>query len=226
MLHSTRLSDAYRTLFGHRPVSLNDLRLDTDLLRRVHRRRAFELHPDRARQLGRCSHELESDLKDVNAAYETLRRAAPKADSRSPESPTPQSQPASAFKRTPARVLPFGEYLYYTQRVGWTALVDAIAWQRRQRPMMGELARQSGLLDGFAVSAVVRGRDRHERFGECAVRLGYLTEVDLERLLATQYSMQDRIGQYFVQLGVARARDIDRFAADQRAHNRKYQKAA
>ncbi|MEO1170522.1 MAG: J domain-containing protein [Myxococcota bacterium] len=223
MFRRPDLLSAYEQLVGSAPASASDLRLDDEFLRRVHRRRAFAVHPDRAAVLGRSEAELEDELKAVNRAYETLRGAA-----RRTPVPEPKPKPRARAEnrqwrgRVPDRALPFGEFLYYTHRIGWTALVDAIAWQRRQRPMLGQIARETRLLDSFEVAHVVRGRERHERFGECAVRLGYLNHAGLSSLLARQSSQQNRIGQYFVEAGVLDREELDALAADQRSHNRQF----
>lgn len=219
MFRRPELLAAYERLVGSAPACASDLRLDDDFLRKVHRRRAFDVHPDRAAILGRSEADLEDELKAVNRAYETLRRA-----SRPASEPTTRPQPSTRQwrGRVPDRALPFGEFLYYTHRIGWTALVDAIAWQRRQRPMLGEIARAERLLDSFEVAHVVRGRQRHERFGECAVRLGYLNRSELSSLLARQAARQRRIGQYFADTGALDREELDGLAADQRCHNRRF----
>ncbi len=213
--------------------------LDARQLRRAYTRRVFSIHPDRARVLGRKPNELEAELKSVNLAYQVLleqvtkpRRGASsetreqRTRARSQDAATrtrERTQRASSSHRwrgrLPKRELPFGEYLYYAHHISWSSLVDALAWQKRQRPMVGELAREQGLLDGFAIAHIHQARGRHERFGACAVRLGYISERELRSVLAHQFSNQDRIGHYFVHSGQLAAERVESFAHDHQQHN-------
>ncbi len=113
----------------------------------------------------------------------------------------------------PRRKLRLAEYLYYSGRVPWTAFVEAIAWQRRQRPALGRIAVEWGFLDPEDVSRIMEERRRREAhtvpFGEFAVRLGYLTSFQLLALLGRQLRLQRRIGEFFVENGFLEARDLD-----------------
>ncbi|MEL6760462.1 MAG: J domain-containing protein [Myxococcota bacterium] len=236
------VAEAFQELMGELSAAQAPPSLDARQLRRAYTRRVFAIHPDRARVLGRKPSELEDELKSVNLAYQVLleqvtnpRRTAARdssgsrearARSRGQDAATgaqERSQRASSGHhwrgRLPKRELPFGEYLYYAHHISWSSLVDALAWQKRQRPMVGELAREQGLLDGFAIAHIHQARGRHERFGACAVRLGYLSERELRSLLAHQFSSQDRIGHYFVRSGQLAAERVESFAHAHQQHN-------
>lgn len=99
--------------------------------------------------------------------------------------------------KTPVRNLRFAEYLYYSGCISWADLVQALVWQYRNRPKLGELATESGLLDFAEVLEVIRTKNPYELFGEAAVRLGYLSSFKLNNLLREQKKMACPIGQYF-----------------------------
>jgi hypothetical protein len=126
----------------------------------------------------------------------------------------------------PRRKLRLAEYLYYSGRVPWTAFVEAIAWQRRQRPALGRIAVEWGFLDPEDVGRIMeerRLRDAHAvPFGEFAVRLGYLTSFQLLAILGRQLRLQRRIGEFFVENGYLQADDLDEIRRRLTRHNARW----
>jgi hypothetical protein len=113
----------------------------------------------------------------------------------------------------PRRRLRFAEYLYYSGRVRWTDLVEAVAWQRAQRPPVGRIAVDFGFLRPDDVAAILERRRAAAAhgapFGEWAVRLGFLTPFQLLAALGQQLRLQRPIGQFFVELGTIEPAEID-----------------
>lgn len=113
----------------------------------------------------------------------------------------------------PRRKLRFAEFLYYSGRVPWTAFVESLAWQRKQRPPVGRIAVEWGFLDPEDVSRIMEERRvrgaQQVPFGEFAVRMGYLTSFQLLAVLGRQLRMQRRIGDFFVERGYIEASEID-----------------
>ncbi|MGC4000191.1 MAG: molecular chaperone DnaJ [Anaeromyxobacter sp.] len=126
----------------------------------------------------------------------------------------------------PRRKLRFAEYLYYTGRVPWTALVEAIAWQRTQRPPVGRIAVEWGFLEPDDVGRILEQRRVESAtatpFGEYAVRLGYLTSFQLLAVLGRQLRLQRRIGEFFVARGWLDAEEIDDLRRRIARHNAKW----
>ena len=126
----------------------------------------------------------------------------------------------------PRRKLRLAEYLYYSGRVPWTAFVEAIAWQRRQRPPLGRIAVEWGFLDPDDVGRIMeerRLRDAHQvPFGEFAVRLGYLTSFQLLAVLGRQLRLQRRIGEFFVESGFIDEDDLDEIRRRLTRHNARW----
>jgi hypothetical protein len=112
----------------------------------------------------------------------------------------------------PRRRLRFAEYLYYSGRVGWNELVEAIAWQRAQRPPIGRIAVEFGYLAAEDVAAILERRRRASAampFGEWAVREGFLSSFQLLAVLGQQLRLQRPIGQFFVERGLLEEDEID-----------------
>jgi len=126
----------------------------------------------------------------------------------------------------PRRRLRLAEYLYYSGRVPFTAFVESIAWQRRQRPPVGRIAVEWGFLEPDDVGRIME--ERRARcaqaipFGEFAVRLGYLTSFQLLAVLGRQLRMQRRIGTYFVERGLLDPLEIDDLRARIQSHNARW----
>ncbi|BDG03921.1 DnaJ domain-containing protein [Anaeromyxobacter oryzae] len=145
-------------------------------------------------------------------------RAAPRAAAApSPRVPAPE---------LPRRRLRFAEYLYYSGRVPWTALVEALSWQRCQRPAIGRIAVDWGFLAPEDVAAILERRRaaaaQRIPFGEFAVRLGYLTSFQLLALLGRQLRQQQRIGAWFVERGLLDAEEIDAIRVRIARHNARW----
>jgi hypothetical protein len=222
---------AGRVLFG--PAFAVEGRGWRDVLKATYRRRAMETHPDRARSIGRSERELAREFKNVADAYRVLsalgaaalpRRSAPVTAPAPRAPPPPQERPSRRAgtvrvrvgvrpEELPRRPLRFAEYLYYSGRVGWSDLVEAIAWQRAQRPPLGRIAVELGFLAPEDVTLLLERRREAAAiatpFGEWAVREGFLTRFQLLVVVGQQSRMQRPIGQYFVERGLIDPADVE-----------------
>ena len=221
-------------------------------LRAAYRRRALETHPDRARTLGRAEAELAREFQAVTRAYELLAAAAPsrRADHaaaraarvepsrpsrRDPQAAPLHPEPRSGAPRVrvgvrpedlPQRRLRLAEFLYYTGRVSWSDLVDAIAWQRAERPPLGRIAVALGFLTRADVDALLARRRAegagHVPFGDYAVRAGYLTSFQRLAALGRQAALHRPIGRYFVERGLVDDRDLEEIRVRIARHNARF----
>jgi hypothetical protein len=130
----------------------------------------------------------------------------------------------------PRRRLRFAEYLYYSGRVRWTELVEAIAWQRAQRPPIGKIAVELGFLRPDDVGVILERRRlagaNATRFGDWAVRIGYLTPSQVLVAVGHQLRYQRPIGQYFVDRGVLEPDEIDGIRRQVLRHNTRFAAAS
>ncbi len=101
-------------------------------------------------------------------------------------------------------------------------MIEALVWQRRQRPILGTLAERWGWLKAHDVQAINRMTGRRGRFGARAVELGYLTSFQVQVLLRHQRQLQKRFGQYFVEQGMLSLDQIDAYIREQKQHNFRY----
>jgi hypothetical protein len=102
--------------------------------------------------------------------------------------------------------------------ISYRTLIEALVWQRRQRPSIGETAQRWGWLNETAIRTILNQRG-NRRFGEKAVDLGLLTPFQVRTLLFYQRSRHQRLGQYFVQKGLLSPADLDELVRQLEAHN-------
>jgi len=184
-------------------------------VREAFRRRALETHPDRAQTLGRSESSLADEFRRIFEAYQFLSR----------EEAPPASRPVAQRQRERA----FAEFLYYSGRASWRNLVEAVAWQRRQRPSIGRIAVEWGHLSDDEVREILDRRRRdgaEEPFGEYARRQGFLSGGQLLALLGRQRRLQRRIGQFFVEIGIVGEQEIPALDADLSRHNARWRRSA
>jgi hypothetical protein len=97
--------------------------------------------------------------------------------------------------------------------VRWSDLVEAIAWQRAQRPPIGRIAVELGFLAHDDVGVILERRRLAGAngipFGAWAIRLGYLTTFQVLAILGQQLRAQRPIGQYFVGRGILGPDEIE-----------------
>jgi hypothetical protein len=122
----------------------------------------------------------------------------------------------------PKRELLFGQYIYYYGHISYRQLIDAIVWQKFRRPLAGKIAVRWGWLDEGDVRQILMERQRGEKFGETALRVGYLTSHRLRIILVRQRMLQPRIGNYFVEKRILPIWLVETMAEQLRRHNRQY----
>ena len=235
------LFDACLVLFGpETTVSEEYLKyLRPAGLKSAYRKIALETHPDRARTLGKRASELNSRFAEVSLAYHKLNTAIkedgilladPPPDYRSSdvsEEPPPRKQKRPRAKTAdhyftgtrPKRHLLFGQFLFYSGLVSWKTYIQALLWQRRQRPLLGQIAMDWGMLTLPDIRQILASRKLGEKFGESAVRQGYLKAYNLLALLGKQRRLQSRLGEYFLQNGWLTDRQIEILLKMQQRHN-------
>jgi hypothetical protein len=227
------VESALDVLFGANRPDCRDADEFRREVREAFRRRALDSHPDRAHALGRSEVRLAEEFRRILEAYQVLSREE------APPAPRPAAQrPRDRVSRPPRdhvhraplphRPLLFAEFLYYSGRASWRNLVEAVAWQRRQRPSIGRIAVEWGHLSDDEVRELLDRRRREgagEPFGEYARRQGFLTAPQLLALLGRQRRLQQRIGQFFVETGILGEGEIASLDADLSRHNARWRRA-
>ena len=135
----------------------------------------------------------------------------------------PEGYRCEFYKGTiPKRALLFGQYIYYYGYIAYRQLIDAIIWQRIHRPMIGNIAVRWKWLYEDDVREILKQRLLGEKFGESALRGGYLTPEELRIILWRQRILQPRIGKYFVERRILTSSLVEKMAEGFRHHNRQY----
>ena len=217
----------------------------------AYRRRAKETHPDRFIDAPEDEYSRQTELfRDVSDAYKLLesfsvddsrliRNAADAATSFNAAAAQQQQQQSSHYSNTqqnnsnsytkqqspytiPDRQLETGLFLYYRGVITYAEMIEALVWQRRQRPVIGTLAENWGWLKPGDVQRINAFHGRRGRFGKRAVDLGCLTPFQVQVLLRHQRQMQKRFGQYFVEQGMLTPWQIECYIREQRQHNARF----
>lgn len=101
-----------------------------------------------------------------------------------------------------------------------------MAWQRSQRPAIGRLAIDLGLLGQRDVTELLERRRREgaqaEPLGEFAVRRGFLTRAQLLGLVGRQNRGQRRIGQFFLERALLTMDELEGAQLALFGHNARY----
>lgn len=250
-LHESEILKACRTLFG--PDVLLDRQFLTYMqpggAKTAFRSRAKETHPDRFADNPRIQRRQAELFHELTRAYDLIstflvqrekglwppRESAPaefSGASRRPPRPERRSDQCSARAHPPhqgplhGRTYQIGTYLYSRGVISYRNLIEALVWQRRQRPPLGETAQRWGWLDERRIGSILRHRSSNRRFGEKAVELGLLSAFQVRTLLFYQRTQHRKLGQYFVEKGYLSATQIEQLACEMREHNARVQAAA
>ncbi|MDX9785202.1 MAG: J domain-containing protein [Desulfobacterales bacterium] len=144
----------------------------------------------------------------------------PKDTSASPRPFQRQHRQSFFFKGTlPRRKLRLGEYLFYKRVITWHTLIQAIVWQHRVRPRLGQIALDLNYMDPQDVYAILKNRRFREPFGRAAVRLGFLDDYRRFVLLGRQRSFNLPLGKFFIDARILDKAAIDQHILENRLHN-------
>ena len=227
------LLEACRLLFGTRldPSFLEHVQESG--LRTAWRRAALRTHPDRSTD--RAAKIRDNDrFIEARRAYGLLQeylcrrgahreRAAARAPGAGPNRtaqrppprprhPRPAPQRPSEHRTAaavPRRRLRLGEFLYHSRVITFSALVETLVFQRRQRERFCEVVLRWGYLSTVQVETLLARRLPLERIGETALRLRLLTTPQVRLVLTFQRMQQEPLGKFFVRRGLLTARRLD-----------------
>lgn len=119
----------------------------------------------------------------------------------------------------PHRRLLLGHFLYYSGIASWRMVVQALLWQRTQRPRLGELGQRFGLLHEEEITQILRSKTLLEPFGASAIALGYLTEIQVQVLVHHQQRLQRKFGEYFLEKKILRPEQFALLLHQYHTHN-------
>lgn len=240
----TEVLAACRTLFGSGVRLSRDFLnyLQPSGAKSVYRKRAKETHPDLFASLAPAEQKTKSDnFRELSKAYEVVTsflKAREKGEfnfgnqyhtgyhhqHRTTPKPRRRQRSDTNNKRfyqgnLPQNELGIGIFLYYRGKIPYSALIQSLVWQRRQRPSIGDIANKWGWLEERDITRIIRCRAYPGRFGDRATRLGLLSPQQVRTLLFFQRSQQQRLGEYFVEKGFLSAEEMDLMVEELREHN-------
>ncbi len=242
----TEVVQACRTLFGKEVnISRDFLRyMQPSGVKSAYRKKAKETHPDLFTTVPLHIQQKQTALfREIIRAYDVLnlyfkqreegvwRHAARVPHPHDRKQDARPARPSAEPSRTrtgdetyyhgniPHRTLQIGQYLYYRGKISFGALINALIWQRKQRPSIGDIALRWGMLDADRIDKVSRTCDGLKLFGEKAVQLGLLTIFQVNTILLYQRSQQDRLGRYFVLNDILSREELEHAAWELREHN-------
>jgi hypothetical protein len=233
----TALIKACHTLFGEGLFITKDFLwyLQPAGLKAAYRQKAKEAHPDRFSHLDQHAHQQKTVFfQEVNQAYDLLRSffherekkdsrsAPPTARRHATKTPSHATAAHTAFRRVPERTLEFGQYLYSRGLITYIQLINALVWQRRQRPSIGQLAVTFGWLKCDDSDRVSRTRGTaYRRFGEKAIHLGLLSSGQVQVLLRHQRNLHQKLGEYFIENEILSKEEVEHLAKKLEEHNQR-----
>ncbi len=233
------LLNACRTLFGD-AVNLGPeflIYLQPSGAKTAFRNQVKQHHPDRFaaapqeirlrqterfREIHQAYHLLNDYLVNRHLQPRSMTHTVPRACQPARKT-TPQPATAGGEQAAlPPLPLEFGLFAFYSGKIDYRDLIEALVWQRRQRPSIGSLAQQWGWLSADKVKKILFSREGGSRFGRKATALGLLTPVQVEALLRHQRSHQQRLGRYFIERGLMTENEADQLARELDRHNARF----
>lgn len=236
------LIDYYNVLFGtYADASYEALKdIEPSKLKAAYRKKVFETHPDRSKIVGRDEDIMNQEFINAATAYEKLisiiedKNTAVFSEKRDLKERRANYYnnkdvvPDHYYKGSiPKRKLLIGQFLYYSGSISWKMMISAIAWQKRQRPLIGQIALSWGMLSSFDIKSILAYRamegNYKEKFCKYACSKGYINLFERMALLGKQRSLQQPIGEYFTkEEEILPNREIDVLLEKMWIHNRSF----
>jgi len=119
----------------------------------------------------------------------------------------------------PDRVLLFGHFLYYSGLANWRTIARVLAWQRSERPRLGEIGLRYGWLDREDIALVLRRRPPCTPFGQTARTLGLLDQRQVRLLLARQHQLQKKFGTILLEKNLLNGYELQELLQRFQDHN-------
>jgi hypothetical protein len=247
------LFQACQTLFGiENNISREFLEyLQLPGIKSAYRKKAFETHPDRAALNGGEAEQQNAELfRTIQRAYEDLTNYLAARENgfrfsgnqyKQRNGKTAHTSCKKDFQENhsslhgnaeieklytgpiPQRSLLFGHFLYYSGLINWRLIIQALLWQRTQRPRIGEIACKFGLFKAPDVLTILKNRKNMQPFGHTALDLGLLSESQLKIVIAHQLRLQKKFGAYFVENKLLSQENLQQLATEHQKHNAQFE---
>jgi hypothetical protein len=118
--------------------------------------------------------------------------------------------------------LRFGNFLYYSGLISYQMLDDALEWQKRKRPLMGQIAMERGIVIPSHFAETLFHLQNAESFGQVARNLNIMTDANIVDITNEQKKYNCQIGQFFIEKEILDRSDIERLMEQFLEHNYRY----
>ncbi len=206
-------------------------------LKAAYKKKAFDTHPDRACVLGKNRETMDKHFKKITTAYESLNSIVQGKVKYVVKDNAPKKRKARFTNRykhmkkkgssdyfykgdMPNRKLLIGQFLFCSRLISWHTLMEALQWQRKQRPIIGKIALDWGILSSDEIQRILSERSYKDKFGEYALRNGFITHFQLLAIMGRQKMLQSPIGKYFIQERILGYLEMRKMIKRQKDHNR------
>jgi len=119
----------------------------------------------------------------------------------------------------PNRRLLLGHFLYYSGLINWRTIIQALIWQRTERPRLGEIGQRFGLLNETDVVHILRNRPTLQPFGQTAMDMGLLSQPQLQMLVSHQKRLQKKFGEFFLEKRILEPNELRALLQQYQEHN-------
>jgi len=119
----------------------------------------------------------------------------------------------------PDRPLLFGHFLYYSGLATWRTITRILIWQKRERPRFGELGNRFGMLSQEDINLILRHKKSGTPFGEVALALGLLDNMQRRALLLQQQRLQKKFGAILLEKQLIEEQQLRALLYRFRLHN-------
>ncbi len=193
--------------------------LNSSTLKKAYRKKALETHPDRCEALGVDETVLSEKFNKVKTAYEVLKPVTSESYITKPDKVV-KNKPFGFYQGPmPGYQLLIGQFLYYSGAISWHTLIDAISWQRRQKPLYGKIAQDWGMLSYNEILVIMEHKQKGEKIGEFAMKRGYLSLFQHLAIMGKQKKTHALFGEYFIINGIYSRRQMALVVKKATRHN-------
>ncbi len=179
--------------------------------RTIYRQQATGSSQQKSNSVEEASRRIKEAISKLKEQTEALAKNRRDAEDIKSLPPRPQSpKPA-------AKSIILGRHLHRRGLISLRQLIAAVAWQRQQRPAVGQIAKSWGILTDDQILLILREKESGELFCNSAVRRGLMTPFQRLAVVGRQRVMQRPIGQYFIEQGILSEKQIAKEVENLRA---------
>ena len=207
-------------------------------LKKTFRRKALHWHPDRVVATDNDPAYSSEMFKKIYKAYEVLRNVAGKEVKiikKSAPVPARESQSGSNYSTHKWRYSPekfwkkgtlpkcrlrFAQYLFYKGVIDRNTIINALVWQNKNRPRIGQIGIDFGYYDESAINSIIKNRSLGIPFCQAAVEQGFISNYSA--MIGRQKQFNAPIGRFFTESGILSPNKLQVYLKELADYNLKY----